>query len=265
VKAVPFHFCKNIRTLSFKIGIPRSTIQRAMKLGLIKSSKNSIKPILTPKNKLDRVYYCHSFVQDNSFVDMLDCVDIDEKWFYPPIHRCPIVSPSAVLSRRRRPSRTRHHRPSCIDFHHTGNHQNAAVALLGLFQEGTADDELIVGLDSLSIGDADDNSMEDPLTDGDATDGNAADGNAADGDATDGDMEDGEATMNGLRQMGQRLLFDILESFFDDFACDIEWGGEEYDETSLFDETGLASDLAEESADESGMTAGQEAAEEEEE
>ena len=27
VKAVPFHFCKNIRTLSFKIGIPRSTIQ----------------------------------------------------------------------------------------------------------------------------------------------------------------------------------------------------------------------------------------------
>ncbi len=68
-----------------------------------------------------------------------------------------------------------------------------------------ADDELIVGLDSLSIGDADDNSMEDTLTDGDATDGNAADGNAADGNAADGDMEDGEATKNGLRQMGQRL------------------------------------------------------------
>ncbi len=49
--------------------------------------------------------------------------------------------------------------------------------------------------------------------------------------------------MNGLRQMGQRLQFGILESFFDEFACDIEWGGEEYDETSLFDETGLASDL----------------------
>jgi len=49
--------------------------------------------------------------------------------------------------------------------------------------------------------------------------------------------------MNGLRQMGQRLQFDILESFFDEFACNIEWGGEEYDEMSLFDETGLASDL----------------------
>ena len=71
--------------------------------------------------------------------------------------------------------------------------------------------------------------------------------------------------MNGLWQMGQRLQFDILESLFDDFACDIEWGGEEYDETSLFDETGLASNHAEESADEWGMAAGQEAAEEEEE
>ena len=56
--------------------------------------------------------------------------------------------------------------------------------------------------------------MEDPLADGNAADGNAADGNATDGNAADGDMEDGEATMNGLRQMGQRLQFDILESFF---------------------------------------------------
>ncbi len=82
VKAVPFHFCKNIRTLSFKIGIPTMTIHRALKLGLLKSSKNSIKPILTPKNKLDCVAYCHSFAQDNSFVDMLDRADIEEKWFY---------------------------------------------------------------------------------------------------------------------------------------------------------------------------------------
>jgi hypothetical protein len=73
---------------------------------------------------------------------------------------------------------------------------------------------LIVGLDSLSIGEADDNSMEDPLADGNAADGNAADGNATDGNAADGDMEDGKATMNGLRQMGQRLQFDILELFF---------------------------------------------------
>ena len=102
--------------------------------------------------------------------------------------------------------------------------------------------------------------MEDQLADGDATDGNATDGDVADG-----DMEYGEATLNGPQQMGQRLQFDIIESFFDYFACDIEWGGEAYDETSLFDKNGLASDHAEESVNESGMVAGQEAAEEEEE
>ncbi len=82
VKAVPFHFCKNLRTLSFKIGIPLTTIHRALKLGLLKSSKNSIKPILMQKNKLDRVTYCHSFVKEQSFVEMLHRIDIDEKWFY---------------------------------------------------------------------------------------------------------------------------------------------------------------------------------------
>ena len=127
------------------------------------------------------------------------------------------------------------------------------MALLGLFQEDTANVELIAGLVSLSIGNDDDNSMEDPLADGDATDGNTTYVGAADG-----DMEDKEAAMNGLRQMGQRLRFDILELFFDDFAGDIEWGGEDYDETSLFDESGLA----EGNTNESGMSAGQEAAEE---
>jgi hypothetical protein len=58
VRAVPFHFRKNVRTLSFKIGIPQSTVHRALELGLLKSSKNSIKPILTPKNKVDCVAYC---------------------------------------------------------------------------------------------------------------------------------------------------------------------------------------------------------------
>jgi hypothetical protein len=82
VRAVPFHFCKNVQTLSFKIGIPRSTVHRALKLELLKSSQNSIKLILTPKNKVDRIAYCHSFVREQTFVDMLDRVDIDERWFY---------------------------------------------------------------------------------------------------------------------------------------------------------------------------------------
>jgi hypothetical protein len=117
----------------------------------------------------------------------------------------------------------------------------ATEALLGLVpeattdiefvqEEGSADNELIVGLiDSLSIGDSDDESMEDPA-------GDTADGNGADGDEADGDREDRNMAMNGLRQMGQRLhQFDILESFFDDVAGDIKWGGDDYDVTSQFD------------------------------
>ncbi len=172
----------------------------------------------------------------------------------PPIPRCPIAPPFVHCDRS-----TAVH--LALTATTTGDHQNAAEALLALFQEGTPNNEsLIVGLDSLSIGDADENSMEDPLADGDAVDSNATDSNAADG-----DMEDGEAAMNGLRQMSQRLRFDILESFFDDFAHDIEWGGEDYDDTSLFDESGLAEGSDMENTNELGMAAGQEAANEEEE
>ena len=83
VKAVPFNFRKNIRTLAYKVGIPQTTLHRALKMGCLQKSKNSIKPFLTPKNKTDRVTYCRSFVEEDGwFGDMMDRVDIDEKWFY---------------------------------------------------------------------------------------------------------------------------------------------------------------------------------------
>ena len=126
-----------------------------------------------------------------------------------------------------------------------GAHQFAAEALLGLVPEatanvefvqgeGTADDELIVGLiDSLSIGDSNNKSMEDPA-------GDAADGNGADGDKADGDREDRNVAMNGHQQMGQRLhRFDIIESFFDAVAGVIKWEGDNYNVTSLFDVSDL--------------------------
>jgi hypothetical protein len=125
-------------------------------------------------------------------------------------------------------------------------HQIAAAALLGLVpeatanvefiqEEGTADNELIVGLiDSLSIGNSDNESMEDPA-------GDAADGNGADGDEADGNREDRNAALNGLQKMDQWLhQFDIIEKFFDDVAGNIKWGGDDYDGTSLFDAPDLA-------------------------
>jgi hypothetical protein len=64
VKAVPFHFRKNVWTLAFKVGIPKSTIHDAFKKGLLKHTQNMIRPILTDKHKADRTVYCCSFVQD---------------------------------------------------------------------------------------------------------------------------------------------------------------------------------------------------------
>ncbi len=82
VKAVPFQYRKNVMTLAFKIGIPKSTVHDALKKGLLKHTRISIMPILTDKNKVDRVNYCLSFVQDGHFTDILERVGIDEKWFY---------------------------------------------------------------------------------------------------------------------------------------------------------------------------------------
>jgi hypothetical protein len=53
VKAVPFHYRKNV--LAFQVGIPKSTLHDALKKGLLKHTRNTIRPILTDKNKADRV------------------------------------------------------------------------------------------------------------------------------------------------------------------------------------------------------------------
>ena len=54
VKAVPFHFCKNVQTLACKVGIPKSMIHNELKKGILKHIRNTIRPILTDKNKAER-------------------------------------------------------------------------------------------------------------------------------------------------------------------------------------------------------------------
>jgi hypothetical protein len=54
-----------------------------MKMGKVLKSCSAVKPNLTDANKAQRVAYCESFVgHDGYFKDMLDQVDIDEKWWY---------------------------------------------------------------------------------------------------------------------------------------------------------------------------------------
>jgi hypothetical protein len=82
VEAIPFQYCNNVRTLVFKIGVPKSSIHDALKKGLLKHTGNSSRLILTDKNKAERVNYSLSFVQDGQFTDILERVDVDKKWFY---------------------------------------------------------------------------------------------------------------------------------------------------------------------------------------
>ena len=56
-----------------------------MKSGALKktNTNSAVKPTLTDDNKVQRVAYCESFIEsDGCFSDMLDRVDIDEKWWY---------------------------------------------------------------------------------------------------------------------------------------------------------------------------------------
>ncbi len=62
--------------------MPKSTLHRAVKLGLLWTTKSHIKPMLMEPNKAARVAYCLGNVQDNCFSNMLTRVDINEKWFY---------------------------------------------------------------------------------------------------------------------------------------------------------------------------------------
>ena len=44
VKAVPFHYHKNVQTLAFKVGIPKSTIHDALKKGLLSTLRIRLGP-----------------------------------------------------------------------------------------------------------------------------------------------------------------------------------------------------------------------------
>ncbi len=82
VRSVEWNFCKDFCTLAQKIGVPTTTLHRAVKQGLLWTTKSHIKPMLTEANKAARVTCCLWNVQNNCFTSMFNHVDIDEKWFY---------------------------------------------------------------------------------------------------------------------------------------------------------------------------------------
>ena len=94
VRAVRFSLRRNIRTLAKQIGIPRATLHRLLKMGVLQKSRNAIKPMLTEKNKAQRVDYCNSFVEgDGKFGSLLNEVHVDEKWWFMSRERPRATSP----------------------------------------------------------------------------------------------------------------------------------------------------------------------------
>ena len=72
-----------MRSLSYSSGIPSTSLFRLMKDGMLQRHSSSLKPHLTNKNRKERVEYCRSFVNEQGVFDpMMNCVHIDEKWFF---------------------------------------------------------------------------------------------------------------------------------------------------------------------------------------
>eukprot|EP00559_Dactyliosolen_fragilissimus_P006415 CAMPEP_0184857158 /NCGR_PEP_ID=MMETSP0580-20130426/2320_1 /TAXON_ID=1118495 /ORGANISM="Dactyliosolen fragilissimus" /LENGTH=508 /DNA_ID=CAMNT_0027352589 /DNA_START=6 /DNA_END=1532 /DNA_ORIENTATION=+ len=72
-----------LRSLAHHSGIPTTSAWRLVKEKMISRHTSTMKPLLTPANKVARYKYCKSFVRpDGMFHDMMDRVHIDEKWFY---------------------------------------------------------------------------------------------------------------------------------------------------------------------------------------
>ena len=79
VKSVELHKRRKVRSLAKAIGIPKSTLHRCLRLGLLQRSTSAIKPILTDANKVARVAWARSKVEeDGRFNDMMNEIHIDE-------------------------------------------------------------------------------------------------------------------------------------------------------------------------------------------
>ncbi|XP_058215387.1 uncharacterized protein LOC131326570 [Rhododendron vialii] len=78
----------NIRSLSKALEVPKSTMHRRIKEGLMRPHTNALKPDLSEEGKRSRLCFCLSMLEPSSlesqpfFKDMYNYVHIDEKWFY---------------------------------------------------------------------------------------------------------------------------------------------------------------------------------------
>ena len=88
IPTIPLNKRSTIRSLAKALGVSPTTLYKKFKLNKIRRHSNRVKPVLTDKNKRDRVDFCLSMLDEAtledvnpSFRSMHNIVHIDEKWF----------------------------------------------------------------------------------------------------------------------------------------------------------------------------------------
>ena len=85
---IPLNKRRTIRSLARSLGVALSTLHKRFQLNELNRITSTVKPHLKLENKLARLKFCMSMVDDNSistsramFKPMKNMVHIDEKWF----------------------------------------------------------------------------------------------------------------------------------------------------------------------------------------
>ncbi|XP_048552018.1 uncharacterized protein LOC125531796, partial [Triticum urartu] len=88
ILTIPLNRRSTIRSLAWQLGCSPTTLHRKFMLNLIRRHTNCVKPALKEKNKMDRMNFCLSMLDEATtatarpkFKTMHNVVHIDEKWF----------------------------------------------------------------------------------------------------------------------------------------------------------------------------------------
>ena len=86
---IPLNRRSTLRSLAKSLNVSVSALHRKFKLGVIRRHSSTLKPLLRDNNKRDRLQFCLSMLDQRTlanaepkFIDMLNIVHIDEKWYY---------------------------------------------------------------------------------------------------------------------------------------------------------------------------------------
>ena len=108
---IPLNKRRTIRSLARCLGVPRSTLHDRFQLQELKRITSTIKPTLKPQNKIARLKFCLSMMDERwisspwpSFKPMTNMVHIDEKWY----DMTRVKSSYYVLPGEEEPNRTVH-------------------------------------------------------------------------------------------------------------------------------------------------------------